>query len=132
MSTNEARLNSLPKIGITIGDPAGIGPEIVLKSLTDKDLRDRCHPVLIGDKEALRRTSEALGLSFDQNIPVVDLNNVSTGVLPGEESEETGKASGEYIEKAVELWKSGEVDAIATAPISKKALNAGGYDFPGH
>jgi 4-hydroxythreonine-4-phosphate dehydrogenase len=50
----------------------------------------------------------------------------------GEESADTGRASGEYIVKAVELWREGRIDAIATAPISKKALNAGGYNFPGH
>src|SRR5688572_27614492 len=103
MSTYEASLNTLPKIGITIGDPAGIGPEIVLKSLSNEDLKNRCHPVLIGDREALRRTSKALGLRFDENIQVVDLRNVSTSVRPGEESADAGKASGEYIERAVEL-----------------------------
>jgi 4-hydroxythreonine-4-phosphate dehydrogenase len=132
MSTNEASLNNLPRVGITVGDPAGIGPEIVLKSLSNEDLSNRCRPVLIGDRASLRRTLDLLGLSFNENIEVVDLKNVSASVRPGKESAETGKASGEYIEKAVELWRAGALDAIATAPISKKALNAGGYDFPGH
>ena len=60
------------------------------------------------------------------------LKNLPGDVRPGEESAATGAASGQFIEKAVELWRSGTIAAIATAPISKKALNAGGYDFPGH
>ena len=132
MSTKEASLNSLPKIGITMGDPAGIGPEIVLKSLSDKNLTSTCRPVVIGDGKLLLNTAERLGLTFDERLEIVDLQNVPDTVKAGDESADTGRAAGEYIVKAVELWTSGNLDAIATAPISKKALNAGGYDFPGH
>ena len=132
MSTNEAPLSTLPKIGITIGDPAGIGPEIVVKSLSDQSLIRTCRPVVIGDRTLLVATAKSLGLDLDDCIDIVDLQNVQESVVPGEESADTGRASGEYIVRAVELWRAGEIDAIATAPISKKALNAGGYDFPGH
>jgi 4-phospho-D-threonate 3-dehydrogenase / 4-phospho-D-erythronate 3-dehydrogenase len=132
MSTNRGPLNTFPRIGITIGDAAGIGPEIVLKSVAEKDLAHTLTPVVIGDREFLRRTADSLGLELEPTMEIVDLKNLSGHVRPGEESAETGKASGEYIEKAVELWRSGGLHAIATAPISKKALNAGGYDFPGH
>ena len=90
----------------------------------------------------LRDAAASLGLEVDliefgkggsdDSVELVDLKNLSTGIRPGEESAETARASGEYIEKAVELWRDGLIDAVATAPISKKALNAGGYDFPGH
>src|SRR5687768_5916638 len=112
MSTIEAPLNSLPKIGITIGDPAGIGPEIVLKSLSDKNLTTRCRPLVIGDRRLLLETADRIGVRLDERVEIVDLQNVAEAVKPGEESAATGRASGEYILKAVELWRSGEVDAI--------------------
>lgn len=134
--------NTLPRIGITIGDAAGIGPEIVLKSLADHTLRQELRPIIIGDGQCLRVAAEALGIrmSFREleskgdsdAIELIDLKNVPPDVTPGKETAATGAASGQYIEKAVELWKGGSIDAVATAPISKKALNSGGYDFPGH
>lgn len=141
-TSNSSLINTLPTIGITIGDAAGIGPEIVLKSLSDAHLRHNLRPVIIGDARVLRVTADSLGISiafkeFGRNesasdIELVDLENLPVDLRPGEESAATGAASGQYIEKAVELWRSGAIDAIATAPISKKALNSGGYDFPGH
>ena len=132
----------LSRIGITIGDVAGIGPEITLKALSDSKIRNTVTPVVIGDGTFLRRVADSLGIDFDWvpfgeashgvGIELLDLKNVPEDVRFGEESAETGRASGEYIEKAVELWRGGDIDAIATAPISKKALTAGGYDFPGH
>jgi 4-phospho-D-threonate 3-dehydrogenase / 4-phospho-D-erythronate 3-dehydrogenase len=132
MATNEAPPSTLPRIGITIGDPAGIGPEIVVKSLSDKRLIRACRPIVIGDRRLLLITAEGLGIDLDGAIGIVDLQNVRETLVTGDESSDTGRASGEYIVKAVELWRTGELDALATAPISKKALNAGGYDFPGH
>ncbi|MEO8041876.1 MAG: 4-hydroxythreonine-4-phosphate dehydrogenase PdxA [Acidobacteriota bacterium] len=129
MSANQESLNILPRIGITVGDAAGIGPEIVLKSLSEES-RKTYRPIVICDERSLRSQAEALGLTIDAEI--IDLQNLPNDLRPGEESAETGRASGEYIEKAVELWRDGAIDAIATAPISKKSLNAGGYDFPGH
>jgi 4-hydroxythreonine-4-phosphate dehydrogenase len=130
MSSNQESLNTLPRIGITIGDAAGIGPEIVLKSLSAPIKTRAYKPVVICDERFLRAQAERLGLTVD--VEIVDMKNLPSGIRPGEESAETGRAAGQYIEKAVELWRDGEIDAIATAPISKRALNAGGYDFPGH
>lgn len=134
MSANHESLNTLPRIGITVGDVAGIGPEIVLKTLSDKDSRNIYTPVVICDERSLRSQIDELDLDPEtvRFVEIVDLKNVPTDVRAGEESADTGRASGQYIEKAVELWRSGAIDAIATAPISKKALNAGGYNFPGH
>jgi 4-hydroxythreonine-4-phosphate dehydrogenase len=141
-TANSPLITTLPRIGITIGDAAGIGPEIVLKSLSDPTLKKKLNPILIGDSELLRKTARSLDLSIvfrelgsadlAGEVELVDLKNLPGDVRPGEESAATGAASGQYIERAVELWRSGAIDAIATAPISKKALNAGGYDFPGH
>ncbi|HVF30926.1 MAG TPA: 4-hydroxythreonine-4-phosphate dehydrogenase PdxA [Pyrinomonadaceae bacterium] len=143
MSTTsiEPLIDKRPRIGITIGDAAGIGPEIVLKSISETALRQKLRPIVIGDGGVLRSTAEFLGLGVDlsevgrasgDSVDLVDMKNLEGPVRFGEESAETGRASGEYIEKAVELWTNGEIDAIATAPISKKALNAGGFDYPGH
>jgi len=130
MSADQKSLNPIPRIGITVGDVAGIGPEIVLKSLSDNNNLQVCKPVVICDRENLRSYQDFERLSSE--VEFVDLANLTAKVRVGEESVETGRASGEFIVKAVELWREGKIDAIATAPISKKALNAGGYNFPGH
>jgi 4-hydroxythreonine-4-phosphate dehydrogenase len=142
MQSHRESLNTLPTIGVTIGDAAGIGPEIVLKALSDNNFRETGRPVIIGDLKLLKKVATDLKIDgefhpFDsQRIPtngfeVIDLDNLGD-VEPGVENAATGRASGEYIENAVGLWKSGVLDAIATAPISKKALHAGGYNYPGH
>jgi len=127
-----------------MGDAAGIGPEVVLKALTDENLRKICLPAIIGDVSFLKRAADDLGLRLvfadaeigiaaaQGTIPVFDLGNIADPVIYGEESGITGKASAEYIKKGVELWREKKIDAIATAPISKKAISLGGYDFPGH
>lgn len=143
---NNLKKNSLPKIGITMGDPAGIGAEIILKSLQDENLRNTCQPIIIGETTFLKNTANNLGLNLDfievennQEIPLTDssiiiynLDNLKDDFPIGEESAIAGKASAEYIETAVDLWKDGQIDAITTAPINKKSINMGGYDFPGH
>jgi len=132
-----------PIIGITVGDPAGIGPEIVIKAVNDPAISDVCRPVLIGDFFHLDYVAEELGSvgdfhRFEKDKPsglieIIDLPNVDHETLRfGSESAMTGRASAEYIERAVELWKAGTIDAIATAPISKNALKLAGYTYPGH
>ncbi|HRI04399.1 MAG TPA: 4-hydroxythreonine-4-phosphate dehydrogenase PdxA [Pyrinomonadaceae bacterium] len=120
-----------PTIGVTIGDAAGIGPEITLKAISDKTNRAMCRVVLIGDAGHMRRLAAKLGVALD-DIEIVDLNNLPTEFEIGVDAAVTGKASAEYIEKAVELWREGKIDAICTAPISKKAIALGGYNYPGH
>jgi len=115
--------NELPRIAITIGDAAGIGPEIVAKSLADGSLREFCRPVVVGDASVI---------DIGAGIEMVDVKDLTGPVEPGRISADAGRASGRYIETAVALWVDGKIDAIATAPINKESLNAGGYDFPGH
>lgn len=143
---NKSGERKKPTIGITIGDIAGIGPEIVIKALSDKRNFESFHPVLIGDAAALFKTAELLDLDFnativgkDDNLPqsadhptICDLDNLNENFVFGVESGATGRASAENIEAAVKLWREGKIDAVATAPISKKAISLGGYDFPGH
>ena len=129
-----------------MGDAAGIGPEIVLKALSGKDIFGICQPIIIGDARILRQTARDLNSSAEfvvvkkggeippgaGQIIVYDLDNINGQITYGEESAAAGKASAEYIEEAVGLWKAGKIQAIATAPISKMAIHLGGYDFPGH
>jgi len=129
-------------IGITVGDPAGIGPEIVIKAVSDPAISDICRPVLVGDRANLEWTADELGLAvkfreFDVDahqggIEVIDQANLEYAVEFGIESDATGRSAAQNIEAAVELWKAGTIDAIATAPISKNALKLAAYNYPGH
>ena len=135
----------MPRIGITMGDPAGIGPEVVLKAVAEEEIRRACIPVIIGDAQLLAHTARTLDLQSGYDIvradeefpehsePVIyHLGNISGLIEPGIESGAAGKAAGGYIEAAVELCAAGSIDAVATAPINKRALFLGGYSFPGH
>lgn len=127
-----------------MGDAAGIGAEITLKALADKNIQESCSPVIIGDAAYLRKTAQDLGLEFDfveaaenlsqnpKQIAVQNLNNLPAEIALGKDSAVCGRAAAEYIETAVKLWREKKIDAICTAPISKKAIALGGYDFPGH
>lgn len=135
----------MPRIGITMGDPAGIGPEVVLKAVAEEEVRRACIPVIIGDAQLLAHTARTLDLQSGYDIvraeepfpehsePVIyHLDNITGFIEPGIESAAAGKAAGGYIEAAVELCAAGSIDAVATAPINKRALFLGGYSFPGH
>ena len=136
-----------PNIGITIGDPASIGPEIVVKALSKKEIREICKPVVIGDRKLLLRTTKKMGadlkmesinrpLDFrggDGAIGVIDLKNVDLRTLQlGRISKEAGKASIEYVERGVEYAMDGELDALVTAPINKESINRAGCPYIGH
>ena len=137
---------ALPRIAITMGDPAGIGPEVVLKAVAEPEIQRVCIPIIIGDAQLLAHTARTLDLQSGYDIvrqgepiptqlsePLIfHLDNISGVIEPGIESGAAGKAAGSYIEAAVELCAAGSVDAIATAPINKRSLFLGGYSFPGH
>ena len=136
-----------PTILITMGDPAGIGPEIALKSLKEPSIYQICKPVIIGDLNTLQEHAETLKECFafkpitDINavqgiegiIEVIDLKNVdNTQVKVGFISAAAGKASLDYIHQAVEAAQGRQVDAIVTAPIHKKAIHLAGSSYIGH
>ena len=137
---------SLPRIAVTMGDPAGIGPEVVLKAVAEEEIQRVCIPIIIGDAQLLAHTARTLDLQCGYDIvrsgePLPDqltepiifhLDNINGVIESGVESGAAGKAAGGYIEAAVELCAAGSVDAIATAPINKRSLFLGGYSFPGH
>jgi 4-hydroxythreonine-4-phosphate dehydrogenase len=134
----------LPVIGITMGDAAGIGPEVVVKALADAEIYRSVRPVVIGDLATLSQAVERCdarmewtefsyaGEKTPNTVEVVDLKNLPTNVAFGSVSADAGRASGVFIETAVKLVTGGEIDAICTAPINKESLNLGGFDFPGH
>lgn len=141
----EAKSNDYrPIIGITMGDAAGIGAEITLKALADESIKNNCQPVIIGDAAFLKKTARELNLDFDfidaagevsndsNQIPIYDLKNLPDEINLGIDSGVTGRAAAEYVEFAVKLWQGKKINAICTAPISKRAIALGGYDYPGH
>ncbi len=130
-----------------IGDPAGIGPEIVVKALAGKEVSEAARVVVIGDRRVLEGALPFAGGGFTLKsikrpedgdwtpgtINVIDLDNVDARAYrPGEVSGACGRAAFQYVEKSVELALSRSVDAVATAPIHKEALKAGGVDYIGH
>jgi len=137
---------TLPIVGITMGDPAGVGPEVVMKALARADAYKLCRPLVIGDKRQLERARALLNLKLDViSIPgpekakfaqgaveVIDLSPVPADLPYGRVSAAAGEAAYRYIERAVKLALDRSIDAICTAPINKEALNAAGHKFPGH
>jgi 4-hydroxythreonine-4-phosphate dehydrogenase len=136
----------LPVIGITMGDPAGVGPEVVMKALARADVYALCRPLVIGDAKQLERACALLKLKlavvpivspekakFRQGtVEVIDLALVAADIPYGKVSPAAGEAAYRYIERAVNLALDRSIDAICTAPINKEALNAAGHRYPGH
>src|SRR3989442_15753241 len=135
-----------PLLRITMGDPAGIGPEVIVKALARPGVRRLCRPLVIGSPEVLAKTVSALQARLkvrsvdlsgfeapDGVIPVLDPLPQPLGrFLPGKVSQETGAAQAVYVEEAVERALDGSIAAIVTAPINKEAINLAGYSYPGH
>jgi 4-hydroxythreonine-4-phosphate dehydrogenase len=136
-----------PLLGISMGDPGGIGPEICAKALASSSIYALCRPLVIGDAQILRDAVRFCGLdlqvgvcdrpsegSYRQGaIDILDLQNLPLSELKlGAITAAQGKASFEYVAKVVALALAREVDGTVTAPINKAALNAGGYRYAGH
>jgi 4-hydroxythreonine-4-phosphate dehydrogenase len=136
-----------PLIALTMGDPAGIGPEVCLKALLRSDIYDRCRPLVIGTLGTLERTRDVLqsgqhlavvrdptaGRYTLGSVDVLDLAHEHPGPFPlGIAAKDNGAAAVAYVERAIALALSGEVDAIATAPLNKEAMRAAGFPYDGH
>ncbi len=141
----KAPRNNRPIIAVTMGDAAGVGPELCLRLLARRDLPGHAVPLIIGDSDVLTRVARELHVSFDApqldaapatlNGPAVfDPPGSLSGnaVEPGKNQEICGRASVRYIQEAVKGCLAGRFAAMVTAPISKKAMNLAGHDFPGH
>ena len=138
---------SLPLIGVTMGDPTGIGPEIIVKALMKEEVFHACHPIVFGDRGVLLRTIEGLGIKTSVEVlhqipeektlppkiflfPASQLNADSLQI--GHPDKKCGEAMVNYIQEAVHWVMKGKLDAITTCPINKQAINKAGYSFPGH
>ncbi len=130
-------------IGITMGCPVGVGPEIVLRFLAERAPL-AFTPVVLGDPGVLHRTAQLLGLAMPvvawqpgtpvepRAINVHALSDLGPGLRWGQPDAETGRAMARYIEEAVRLIQAGELAAMVTCPITKTALKMAGYGYPGH
>lgn len=135
---------TLPKIGITLGDPGGIGPEITLKALTPKNLLPEAHYIIFGSAVVLEKEKKRLGLNLEipplvedknDHLPRISLWEVSSSlgeIRKGAPSKPNGQASFLFFEQAVEQAKKGTIQALVTAPISKKSWDMAGIPWSGH
>jgi 4-hydroxythreonine-4-phosphate dehydrogenase len=127
-------MNSRIRVGITIGDPSGIGPAMAVKALARA--KDSADFIIIGDSWVLDRAREKLGQrskAKGQRVEVADLQNVNRKSFRfGRVKAEYGRASIEYLGAALELIRRREIDCLVTGPISKEAVNAAGYKYAGH
>lgn len=139
--------DSRPILGITMGDPAGIGPEIAAKTLANKKVCERAGLLVVGDAKTIakavnivkadlkvRAVSQVSEAKFEYGIvDVFDLKNVDVETLEyGKVSSMAGKAAFEAIEKVISLAMDGHIDATVTGPINKESLNQAGYSYSGH
>ncbi len=120
-----------PRIAITVGDVAGVGPELSMRCAALPEVRDRCHPILVGPEEILRRIASHLRLPVPDQ--VADIGSLDGGkVEPGKYNAQTGRASYEAVCWAIDAALSGDIHAVVTGPIQKEAWRDAGIDFPGH
>jgi 4-hydroxythreonine-4-phosphate dehydrogenase len=135
------------RIGITMGDVCGVGPEIVARAVTNPDVLEMADVCVIGDTQALARARDLVGAAFDivtfkpgTPLPGVPAGSVAcadpelrVSDLPcGKVDARAGDAAYQFLRTAVEMAQAGQIDAIATAPLNKEALHAGGHHYPGH
>ncbi|MGH7237452.1 MAG: 4-hydroxythreonine-4-phosphate dehydrogenase PdxA [Candidatus Saccharimonadales bacterium] len=140
-------MHDIPIIGITMGDPASIGPEIAVKALLYQELYDICKPLLVGDAGVFKDIIKRLHLDAAVNviktageaqfkfgtIDVLDLQNVKLNKLVfGQVSAMAGEAAFAAVKKVIDLAMAGDIDATVTGPINKKSINEAGHHFAGH
>ena len=136
-----------PLIAVTLGDPAGIGPEIVVKTVADKDLFEEANCIIIGDAGVVEQAIGETGVDLKVNcvkdpadgdysegvLNMIDMKNIDLDKFEyGKVSAMCGKAAFEYIEKSIQMTMDGQADAVATAPINKEAIRAAEINFIGH
>lgn len=121
---------SKPRLIVSVGDPAGIGPEVTVKALAQPEVRAQASVIAVaGDPDDLRRTADRLGLPGPERVePAGDASRVG----PGRLSAEAGAAGVSAIRRAADLIQEGMYDALVTAPINKEAIRLAGFHWPGH
>jgi 4-hydroxythreonine-4-phosphate dehydrogenase len=137
---------ALPRIAVTMGDPAGVGPEICLRLLANAEVARLCTPVVFGDARVLAACAVKTGLDFSAPVflpddwthgatqpCVLDLGFIAPGdFTPGAISAATGRAGCGYVQRAIDAALAGTVAAVSTAPLNKEAMSLAGIPFPGH
>ena len=139
--------NDKPAIAITMGDPCGIGPEVVVKALSDPRVYASCRPLVVGNTYAMERAVELTGSPLrisetgnpasagvnPQVVDVLDIHNLNPeDITVGQISPACGKAAMEWVTRAGELAVAGDVAGLATAPLNKEAASLAGYESIGH
>jgi 4-hydroxythreonine-4-phosphate dehydrogenase len=139
----------LPRLAITMGDPAGVGPEVIAAVWADERVWRVCQPVVYGDRSVMQRAAELRGLAAEVVVaataekaflmtkaacmPCVEGPLLDSGsIVPGVVTAQTGEAAYQAVVAATQLVLAGGADGVVTAPISKAALHAAGHDYPGH
>jgi 4-hydroxythreonine-4-phosphate dehydrogenase len=139
----------MKRIAVTMGDPAGVGPELCLRLLGSAEITSLCAPIVFGDAEVLRAAAGKTGLPFATEVispeewqasadeivsaRVVDLERITMrDFAPGTINAATGDAAFTYVNRAIDAALAGQVAAVTTAPLNKEALNLAGHHFPGH
>ena len=126
-------MTPLPRIAVTMGDPAGVGPELCLRLLQSEEVRALCQPVVIGDAGVLARVTRTLGWPAPDSALIHDRGSIDAAtVVPGVVSAACGKAAYDSVTFAIDEALARRVDAICTGPLHKEALHAAGVPFPGH
>lgn len=141
-------MNNRPLLAITLGDPAGIGPEVIVKALNQTAVYAQCRPLVIGDQRILARAMQwitGLNLAFDLVadpahgqyraglLTLLDLQNADPAAIrPGQVSAAAGRAAVDYVLRACDLTMAGTTDAVVTAPLNKEAMNLAGHHYAGH
>ena len=136
-----------PFIGISVGDPAGIGPEITAKALSLAEIYDLCRPLVVGEAEMMKDAIRFSGLDLKARpvsspkegiyqlgtIDILDLKNIDAKSIQYKNvSADYGRASFEYVKKVIDLALAKEIDATVTGPINKEAINLAGFHYSGH
>lgn len=135
-----------PIVGITMGDAAGIGPEIIMKALSDQAVYERSRPFVIGDAKILERAAAIVGAPLKVRriqavaeaefrygtVDCLDLDILPADLPFGQVDARAGDAAYRFLERAIGLANAGAIDAICTAPLNKEALHKGGHIYPGH
>ena len=139
----------LPRIALTLGDVAGIGPEVIVRAWCESPLLTWCRPLVIGHPAVLRRAIQIVGVDLDVcsisgfavDMPIPDKRTIpcwnpasdeAAGVPAGINDPRAGRAAYEYLVAATKAALAGQIDAITTAPLSKAALHLAGFHYPGH
>jgi len=137
-------MDKKPRLAITTGDPAGVGPEVVLKALSNPAVEGAADFLVVGHQSVLTEAGRTIGVlevppttgsaaEFGGGCAVLEVGAMPPGGIPtGEVSAEAGNLSVGYVLEAIRLAKAGEVDAIVTGPIHKEAILKAGHGFPGH